>query len=78
MFSQKWIENRILALLEKNEFLSGRDFYKRMRGVDLKDIWETLQILLSAGFIGERITSDERTLYFLEDDEEEEWDIPSF
>ena len=30
MFSQKWIENRILELLEKNEFLSGRDFYEKM------------------------------------------------
>ena len=79
MGTQKQIENRILKFLKKNEFLSGRDFYEKMRGVDLKDIYETLQILLRVGFIGKLITSDERTLYFLEDDEEEEeWDIPPF
>ena len=84
MFSQKWIENRILKLLEKNRFLSGRDFYEKMPGVDLKDIYEMLQILLRHHFIGTLITSDERTLYFLEeeddddDEEKEKWDIPSF
>ena len=66
MGTQKQIENRILNLLEKNEFLSGRDFYERMRGVDLKDIYETLQLLLRLQYIGTLTTSDGRTLYFLE------------
>ena len=69
MFSQKWIENRILELLEKNEFLSGRDFYESMRGVDLKDIYETLDILVRLQYIGTLTTSDGRTLYFLEEEE---------
>lgn len=70
-----------MKLLEKNEFLSGRDFYGRMQGVDLKDIYETLDILVRHHFIGTLITSDGRTLYFLEegdDEDKEEWDIPSF
>ena len=69
MRTQKQIENRTLKLLEKNEFLSGRDFYERMRGVDLKDIYETLQLLLRLQYIVTLTTSDGRTLYFLEEEE---------
>ena len=70
MGTQKQIENRILEFLEKNEFLSGRDFYERMRGIDLKDIYETLQILLRLQYIGTLTTSDGRTLYCIEGQEE--------
>lgn len=69
MPSQKWIENRILQLLEKHGFLSGKQLVQRMPGVDIKDIWETVQILLRGDFIGKVITSKETTLYFIEEDD---------
>ena len=79
MATQKQIENQILKLLEKNEFLSAKQIVQRMPGVDYKDIWDTLQIFERLQFIGKLVTSDDRTLYFLEEeDEEEEWDTPPF
>ena len=54
---------------------------RRCRGVDLKDIYgRRSNILERHGILSETlITSDGRTLYFLEEDEEEEeWDIPPF
>ena len=69
MGTQKQIENRILKLLEKNRFLSGRDFFEKMPGVDLKAIYSTLNLLVRHQFLGTLTTSDGRTLYFLEEEE---------
>ena len=69
MRKQKWIENRILQLLEKHGFLSAKQIVQRMPGIDLKVIDSTLEILGRHQFLGTLVNSNRITLYFFEEEE---------
>ena len=71
MFTQKQIENWILSLLEKNEFVSGNKFFDVMKGVDLQDIHRTLKIFEKHNFVGTTTSPTGQKLWHLIRDEDE-------